>query len=188
MGMAKEISKPLDPVPSLKAVVEEAGLKLEHLTVALPMHGEKKPFIENRNSIVVDDGTNTCIWMAPGLRELFRGNVTPPSLEQYPPEYVPCFFYYEQHFLTACEALGDRTDQEMEEVYAMLRRRPDGKSLGVLHDFVWQVSALLLGTHILSGAEFEAVVGRLERSARTWALRPVSRNYIAAVKEMFGGS
>jgi hypothetical protein len=31
------------------------------------------------------------------------------------------------------------------------------------------------------------VAGRLERSARTWALRPVSRNYIAAVKEMFGG-
>jgi hypothetical protein len=174
-------------VPSLKAAVEEGHLNPQRLTVALPIREGKNAFIESRNSIVVDDGGHTAFWDAPSLRELFRGSVTPPSLEKYPPEYVPCFAFYEEHFLTVCEALGDRTDQEMEEVYAMLRRRPDGRSVGVFHDFMWQVSALLLATRPLSAAEFEAIVGRLERSARNWALRPVSRNYAAAVREMFGG-
>lgn len=184
--MAKEAPKaPVDLIPSLKFTVENGGLKPEGLTVALPMHGEKTPFIENRNSIIIDDGKNTAVWAAASLRELFRGNLVPPKMDEYPPEYIPYFAYYEQHFLTACEALGDRTDQEMEEVYAILRRRPDNKSLGVLHDFFWQVSALMLAVHPLSGAQFEAIVGRLERSARMWALRPVSRNYAAAVRKMF---
>jgi hypothetical protein len=185
--MANESNKPADDlIPSLKLAAEQAELNTTRLTVALPIYEGKTARIENRNSIVIDDGEHTAFWDAPSLRELFRGNVTPPSLEKYPPEYVPCFSFYEQHFLTACEALGDRTDQEMEAVYAMLRRRPDGKSTGVLHDLMWQVSAVLLATRPLSGAEFEAIVSRLERSARTWALRPVSRNYIAAVREMFG--
>lgn len=184
--MSEELSKlPLDLVPSLQAALAEGGLKPEQLTVALPMIGEKKPVIENRQAIVIDDGARTTLWTAPSLRELFRGNAVPPKMEEYPKEYIPCFSYFEQHFLTVCEALGDRTDQEMEEVYALLRRRPDGKSLGVMHDFMWQVSALMLATRAISGAEFEAIVGRLERSARNWALRPISRNYAAAVRKMF---
>jgi hypothetical protein len=173
--------------PVLKPVLDAAGLKpKEPIGVGLPMEGGK-PVIQQRNEIIVDQGEKATTWEAPGLRDLFRGNAVPPSMERYPEEYVPCFAFYEQHFLTACQGLGDRTDQEMEEVYAMLRRRPDGKSMGVLHDFLWQVSALLLALRPLSAAEFEAVVGRLERSARTWALRPVSRNYIAAVRDMFSG-
>lgn len=83
------------------------------------------------------------------------------------------FYFIEEHVLTLCAAKGDRTDQELEEVYAMLRRRPDGKSLGMVHDFLWQVAALLLGRHVLSEAEFEAIFGQLERSVRHWALHPV---------------
>ena len=91
---------------------------------------------------------------------LYRGSQTPPpDMDHYPEECTPHFFFIENHVLTVCEAIGDRTDQEMEEVYAMLRRRPDGRSLGALHDFLWQVSALLLGTQVLSAAEFEALVG-----------------------------
>jgi len=74
----------------------------------------------------------------------------------------------------------------MEEIYAMLRRRPDGRSLGAVHDFLWQVSALLLGTQVLSAVEFEALIGALERSTRRWALRPVSRNYVAYLRQSLG--
>jgi hypothetical protein len=74
----------------------------------------------------------------PTLRELFRGNrAPPPDMDHYPPEYTPLFYFIETHFLTLCDARGDRTDQEMEEIYFMLRRRPEGRSLGASHDFMW---------------------------------------------------
>jgi hypothetical protein len=76
----------------------------------------------------------------------------------------------------------------MEGIYSMLRRRPDGRSLGAVHDFLWQVAALLLGTRRLSGAEFEALVGALERSTRKWAMRPVSRFYVAYLHETLEGA
>jgi hypothetical protein len=126
-------------------------------------------------------------WQVPALSDLFRGSRTPPpDMDHYPEEYTPHFFFIENHVLTVCEAKGDRTDQELEEIYAMLRRRPDGRSLGAVHDFLWQVSALLLGTQVLSAAEFEALVGTLEHSARKWALRPVSRFYVAYLHQTFG--
>jgi hypothetical protein len=68
----------------------------------------------------------------------------------------------------------------------MLRRRPDGRSLNRIHDLVWQVSALLLASHILSEAEFEALIGALVRSTRKWGLRPVSRNYAAFLQGRLG--
>jgi hypothetical protein len=50
------------------------------------------------------------------------------------------------------------------------------------------VAALLLGTQFLSGAEFEALFGALERSARKWALRPVSRFYVAYLHQTLEGA
>jgi len=38
----------------------------------------------------------------------------------------------------------------------------------------------------MSPAEFEAIIGRLERSCRTFRIGPTSRNYIAALRGMFG--
>jgi hypothetical protein len=83
--------------------------------------------------------------------------------------------------------MGDRTDQEMEEIYSALRRRPDGRSLNVVHDLLWQVAALLLGTHALSEREFEAMMGALLSSTRKWGLRPISRNYAAYLRQTFEG-
>jgi hypothetical protein len=64
----------------------------------------------------------------------------------------------------------------------VLRRRPDGRSLGFTHDYMWQVSALLLGTRVLSQAEFEALLLRLERSCRTFEDGSSSRNYVATLR------
>ena len=52
---------------------------------------------------------------------------------------------------------------------------------------MWQAAALLLGTRVLSAAEFEALIGALERSTHKWALRPVSRNYVAYLHRTFEG-
>ena len=86
--------------------------------------------------------------------------------------------------LTVCDAQGDRTDQELEEIYSMLRRRADGRSLGPMHDFLWQCAALVLGMHALSQAQHEAIFGQLARSVRKWALRPISRNYVTYLRSI----
>lgn len=169
-----------DLLPILRSLVESEGLDAERLSVALEASDQGNIRVQDKHSVLVSDGKKLARWQVPALGELFRGSRTPPrDIDHYPEEYCPHFFFIENHVLTVCAAKGDRTDQEMEEIYSMLRRRPDGRSLGAVHDFLWQVAALLLGTQVLSAAEFEALLGALERSTRKWALRPVSRNYVA---------
>ena len=176
----------IDLFPTLRSLVESEGLNPDKLTVALLADDRGNMRVQDKHSVPVYDGNKMALWQVPALVELFRGSQTPPpDMDHYPEEYCPHFFFIENHVLTVCAAKGDRTDQEMEEIYSMLRRRPDGRSLGALHDFLWQVAALLLGIQVLSGAEFEALIGALERSTRKWALRPVSRNYVAYLHKTF---
>ena len=173
----------IELTPTLRPLVEREGLNPHTLTVAVEADGQGTIRVQEKHSVHVYDGKKMVRWQVPTLQELFRGNRRPPpEMDHYPEEYRPHFFFIEKHVLTVCGAKGDRTDQEMEEIYSMLRRRPDGRSLGTVHDFLWQVAAVLLGVHVLSGAEFEALIGALERSARKWALRPVSRNYVAYLR------
>jgi hypothetical protein len=178
-----------DLFPTLRSLVEAEGLDPERLTVALETDDRGNIRIQDRHSIPVYDGKNCVRWQVAALGELLRSNRTPPpDMNHYPQEYCSHFFFIENHVLTLCAAKGDRTDQEMEDTYSMLRRRPDGRSLGIVHDFLWQVAALLLDARVLSPAEFEALLGALERSARKWALRPVSRNYVAYLHRTFEGA
>jgi hypothetical protein len=175
-----------DLVPTLRQLVEAEGLNPAKLVVALEADDRRNMRVLDKHSIPVHDGNKMVRWQVPALGDLFRGTRTPPpDMDHYPEEYTPHFFFIENHVLTLCEAKGDRTDQEMEEIYSMFRRRPDGRSLGVVHDFLWQVAALLLGIQILSAAEFEALFSALERSTRKWALRPVSRFCVAYLHQSF---
>jgi hypothetical protein len=178
-----------DLVPTLRQAVEAEGLDPDKLIVALEADNRRNIRVLDKHSVPVHDGNKMVRWQVPALRDLFRGSQTPPpDMDHYPEEYVPHFFVIENHVLTVCEAIGDRTDQEMEEIFSMLRRRPDGRSLGPVHDFLWQVSALLLGTQVLSAAEFEALIGALESSTRRWGLRPVSRNYVTYLHRTLQGT
>jgi len=171
--------------PTLRSLVESEGLDAERLSVALEADNRGNIRVQDKHSVPIYDGKKMAHWQAPALGELFRGSRRPPpEMDHYPQEYCPQFYIIENHVLTVCAAKGDRTDQEMEEIYSMLRRRPDGRSLGAVHDFLWQVAALLLGTQVLSGPEFEALLGALERSTRKWGLRPISRNYVAYLHRM----
>jgi hypothetical protein len=177
-----------DLFPTLRAIVESSGLNPERLTVPLEQDEHSKIILRARQSVFVTDGRKAELWQAPTLQELFRGDrKPPPDMDRYPEQYAPHFFFLEEHLLALCDAMGDRTDQEMEEIYSMLRRRPAGRSLGLAHDFLWQASALLLATRPMSAAEFEALIGALERSVRKWALRPISRNYVGYLRRSFDG-
>ena len=175
----------LDLVPSLKEAVEKLGLEPTNLGVALETDGQRHIRLLDKRSLAISDGEKMTHWNVATLSELFRGNQLPPSdIEHYPPQYAPYFYEIELQLLTLCKAMGDRTDQELEEIYSALRRRPDGRSLGVAHDFLWQVVVLLLGKYVLSQAEFEGILSALVRSTRRWAQRPISRNYIAYLRQI----
>ncbi len=188
--MAKANQSPFDLnnfVPSLRDAVQGAGLDLGNLQVALPTKDEGKHVeIPARHKIILSDGKKIADWFVPSLRELFRGDKVPPSMTKYPEEYTPIWYFMETHVLTASSVLGDLTDKEFEEIYAMLRRRPDGKSLGPMHDFLWQAAATVLGARPLSQAEYEEVIGRLARSCGTWQLGLASRNYLAYLRRTLG--
>lgn len=140
----------------------------------------------NRHLLTLVAGPATIRWQVPSLNSLFRGERQPPVLGDYPQEYNDSFAILEVHVLELSNLIGDRCDQEMLEVFSALRRRPDGRSHGYVHDYMWQAAALVLGTRPLSRAEFESIMSRLERSCRTFSIGPVSRNYVAALKVTFG--
>jgi hypothetical protein len=177
---------PVELCPSLQGLVTENGLNPNKLTVGIEANREGHIRVLDRHRVVVTDGDNWAPWQVASLRELFRGSQLPPAdLDHYPPPYVLHFYFIERHLLTLSDILGDRTDQEMEEVYTALRRSPDGRSLSEVHDFFWQVAALLLGTRVLSGPEFEGLFRVLARSTGKWGLRPVSRNYLDYLRRTF---
>ena len=187
MSRRIEPNATLDLFPSLRDIVQAFSLNPQKLTVAFEADGRGHIRLVDKHSVSLFDGHKMTTWAVPSLCELFRGSrLPPPDMDEYPEAYCSHFFFIENQVLTVCDAMGDRTDQELEEIYSTLRRRPDGRSLGLAHDFLWQVVALLLGCHPLSEAEFDALLGALVRSTRKWGLRPVSRNYIAFLRKTFG--
>ena len=117
---------------------------------------------------------------------LYPADRQPPELRHYQDANNESFILFDLHVLEISKFFGDRRDAEMKEVYSRLRRRPDGGSLGFVHDYLWQAAALILGTRPLSQSEFEAIMARLERSCRTFEEGPSSRNYVAALRQTFG--
>src|SRR5512138_1406187 len=136
---------------SLEGLVNAQGMEQAGLAVGLQEGPGGIVRIESRTIVPVCQGDKAVMWEVPSLSSLFRGDRKPPAdMREYPPFYVPAFHTIERHVLTLSGAKGDRTDQEMEEIYATLRRRPEGRSLGLSHDFMWQACALTLGMHELS--------------------------------------
>jgi hypothetical protein len=181
-----------DFVPSLKEALRDQKLDLNKV---IPLGIQFKesstpsklvPAPIDRKAICLTDGKNTAFWEVESLLGLFRGNKQPPVLGDYPEAYNDCFIIMDLHALEFSNFLGNRRDAEMKEIYSTLRRRPDGKSMGLIHDYMWQAAALVLGTHLLSQAEFEAIMERLERSCRTFEMGPTSQNYVITLKETFG--
>lgn len=180
---------PIDLFPSLGSLIKAGALDPTKLSIAVRQEGERVVRITDKHVISVSDGDKVLNWPVARLAELFRGDKLPPAdMNHYPPEYVEHFFFIERQLMMLNDIMGDRTDQEMEEVYSAIRRRPDGRSLGIAHDFIWQVAALLLGKHALSEAEFESIFSALVTSTRRWSKRPVSRFYAAYLRNTFANA
>jgi hypothetical protein len=181
-----------DFIPTLRQQFEERPFDSNKVLMAAVqaqkpgLQGEVVPEIEDRRLLSITDGNDHWGWEVESLASLFRGDAQPPVLDAVPEVYNDSFLVLELHVVEVSHIIGDRRDMEMREIYSMLRRRPDGRSLGFVHDYLWQAAALLLGTRPLSRAEFEAILARLERSCRTFEQGPTSRNYVGELQSMFG--
>jgi hypothetical protein len=101
-------------------------------------------------------------------------------------EFSPLFYTIEQNLPLFHSGAGlPPTDGEFLEIYSAMRRRPDGRSLGALHDYVWMNAAFMLGKHQCSESLYTAIFKRLEKSARTFKTGMSSRNYINALRTSF---
>jgi len=182
-----------DIVPSLRQEFEKHSFRLDTVILAAVPVADPKvqvlvPAGRPRSDLCLTDGKAFCFWETDSLRALFRGNKQPPALGDYPEAYNDSFILLDLHALEVSKMFGDRWDAEMKEIYSTLRRRPDGKSLGFAHDYMWQAAALLLGTRVLSQAEYEAIMARLERSCRTFEMGITSRNYVATLRSTLGSA
>lgn len=179
-------------VPELRQIFQERPLNPKKIIlVAMKVKDPDKeqglvPAEQPRSQIALTDGREFWFWDVDSLCSLFRGNRQPPVLGDYPEAYNDSFILFDLHVLEISKLVGVPRDAEMRELFATLRRRPDGRSLGVIHDYLWQAAALILGTRPLSQAEFEAILARLERSCRTFEMGPTSRNYIDSLQATLG--
>jgi hypothetical protein len=181
----------VQPVESLRHAAAEGGIDVARLRLSIPLGDGDTALRSTRNEVWVRDGGRHALWRVDALRPLFRGDRQPPpdaAMERYPPEYVLFFAGIEHSVLLFCALTRQPTDAEFLDLYALMRRRPDGRSLGPLHDVIWQSAAVALGLRPWSEAEYTAVLGQLARSARHFKLGPSSRNYIGYLQQTIGSS
>jgi hypothetical protein len=181
----------VQPVESLRHAAAEGGVDVTQLRVSIPWGDGDTALRSPRNEVWVSDGGRQALGRVDALRPLFRGDRQPPpdaAMARYPPEYVLFFAGIEHSVLLFCALTRHPTDAEFLDLYAQMRRRPDGRSLGPLHDVIWQSAAVALGLRPWSEAEYTAVLGQLARSARYFKLGPSSRNYIGYLQQTIGSS
>ncbi len=177
-------------VPSLRQELEEHPLDLKAvLRAAVPVKDPEKnpkpvPNPVERNVLYLTDGKNFCVWVPESLASLFRGDKEAPRVSDVPDLYSPEVMILETHVIEISNIFGPPRDEEMKEIYSQMRRHPDGRSQGFLHDYMWRAAALMLGTRPLSRGEYEAILSRLERSCRTFGMGPTSRNYAESLQHL----
>jgi len=145
--------------------------------------------VAQRDGVHVQVGDSSQTLALRPVRELFTGDRKAPDLSRGPtPELEPLFMLLEYTVVRFCEADGrDQTDQDMEGIYSSLRRRPDGEG-GRLHGYLRAAARLYMSAHDVSQAEYEAVMNRLAKSARTFSTPPISRNYLATLRQTFAAT
>jgi len=181
---------PVDP--RVVRLLAEAGLKTNgpdrSLSVALQIDEDGEVLVQGE-TVFVTDGEQAASVELKEIGELFRGDRRPPSLDgEPPPAYTPFFMAIERAAYEYCAASEAKIrDKEFEKVYNDLRRRPDGAGEYPVSYHLQAALRLYLSLHEVSQLEYEAVMRRLSRSARTFAEGYTSTNYFdRALRPVFG--
>ncbi len=161
------------------AQLEAAGLALHgcHARhIQLSCEGKIQP--QQGDLFVTDGARAACICPKP-ISQLFVGNVRPPILEKYPSQYLPFFYRLDKTMLSYGTTRAEFPhDRELERVLKQLARRPDGWDRNPLFSYLRSAAQLHLSLSDVSRHEFEAVVRRLARAAKTMSMGSSSCNYL----------
>ena len=171
--------------PSLLETLTAAQVDPERFSIGLPPNCDLKS--PRSDIFLVGDGDEVAIWRVKSLGSLVRGNATPPSMAEYPDDYVPVFACIEQRIAWYARLGRPPTDAELDEVFSNLARGREPRRPDPTHDAVWQIVAITLGIFPLSAPEIVAVLQRLSKSASGWKMGPTSRRYLEHIQGMFGG-
>lgn len=166
--------------------LEAAGLSVDPdlISVGIPREGEA--LVHDDGPVVLMDGGQRSLRVElKPMSMLFTGSRQPPSMRGTPPdEYLPFFHFVEDAAAMACVARGrPELDAEFERLYRNLRRHPDGKSPNPVFGCLQRAARTYLSLRDVSRAEYEAVMDRLSRSARSFDTHPGSTNYFTRALE-----
>ncbi|MGE0191710.1 MAG: hypothetical protein AB7T63_06660 [Planctomycetota bacterium] len=172
----------MDPelVERLVALRLDASMEQGCPYVAVPLDENGQPAGSRGDEwlVVFTGGPPVPVRLKP-LADLWTGDVRPPDLGSRPPsEYLPFLATIERTAAAYVAATQTQeTDQEFERLYSLLRRRPAGRDDHPLFGYLQAAVRLYMSLRATSQAEFEAVVRRLEQSARTFSEGYASTNY-----------
>jgi hypothetical protein len=160
--------------------LKDAGLPADpdKLSVGVPReHGKLAQ--EDGLLVLVGARAGTALVEPKRIAELFVGDRQPPPMKGGPPEeYFSFFFALEHCAALACEARGrPEVDEEFERIYRQLRRRPDGVDRNPVFGCIQRAARVYMSLADVSQAEYEAVMNRLSKSARTFHTHVGSTNY-----------
>ncbi|MDC0710815.1 hypothetical protein POL68_20230 [Stigmatella sp. ncwal1] len=170
-----------------KAGMDTAYPEVLRVTTVLGEEGRVLPLSQELPVPVLGGGGDERVVWVPlePISRLWVGSRVPPDFSfAPPPEYEPFFILLEATAADYCSATGrPERDKEFERLYRHLRRRPDGQDANPLFSYLQAAARLYLSLCDVSQAEFEAVVNRLRRSAKTFSWSLISTNYHRLVLE-----
>lgn len=178
--------------PSALAVLPPSELAPPDMlawNVMLPVDPDGHPIVSDGAWMVAHNppsGPPEVVRLEPlPLRSLFRGDrVVQEFGSTPPPEYALVFASIERPLARfAASSVSCVRDAEFEKLFSELRRRPDGRYQSALYRYAQAVLRLLLLLRPTSESEFDAVLRRLARSARTFGTSPTSTNYFTHALE-----
>ncbi|QSQ20526.1 hypothetical protein JY651_35565 [Pyxidicoccus parkwayensis] len=167
------------------AELEKAGVKVDQpdrLYVAVEWEDGKRVLPVGQRAQVRDGELLAHVTLQP-ISKLWTGSTVPPSFAKAPPpEYHPFFMLIEATAAGYCRAVRNtETDQEFERLYRHLLRRPDGTDRNPLFSYLQGAARLYMSLRDVSQAEFEAVIDRLQKSAKHFQTHVGSINYFQEV-------
>lgn len=168
--------------------LRESGYDLQGLArlprVAIQVDDRLQPVILEREVPIIAPGLEPIILELENVSELFEGDARPPDFSKGPPKaYAPLFMTIERAAADFCKFTRRHDiDREFERVYGVLRKRADGKDSNPLYSYLRAAVRLTMSIQPVSRAEFEGVIDRLRKSAATFAIGQVSRNYFETLE------
>jgi hypothetical protein len=168
--------------PRVVEALREGGIDPDPEPLALPIafrEDDAGRILPHGDTAYVVEGDKVVPVTLAAISDLFVGDRRPPDFSlPPPPEYLGFFLRIELAAASYCAVTGAQVrDKEFEQLYDDLRRRPDRRSDDVLFSHLQATLRLYLSLRDVSRAEYEAVLRRLAKSARTFAMGYTSMNY-----------